>query len=67
MEDQLLRRINGLEAELAALREMMVVLENGRPKAKPNASRTYRREISRRTVLGLIVIATFLLLDGNLQ
>jgi len=68
MKDQLKKRVNELEAELVAVRKLMLALENERPKLKPGAARTYRGEISKRRALWLSVfLAAFLVLGSGLQ
>jgi hypothetical protein len=67
MRDHLEKRIKELKAELGAVRKMMDELENGRSKSESGSSRRWRRAISTRGALGLIILAVFLLLTANLQ
>jgi len=67
MKNQLQRRIKELRVELEAVQKLMDELENGSTKSKSADLRGNRRAISGRWVFGLMLLAAFLLLGGNLQ
>jgi hypothetical protein len=67
MKDEFQRWFKEPDGKLCAVRKMMVVLERKRLEAKARSSRFFWREILKRAAFGLIVVAVFLVLDGNLQ